>query len=323
MKLDNVEKSTFPTSPVVVDGNVTLVDSIAVEDIVRLYRQQTGICVRVYFGDESHVRLFICDRTGYRFYHPFGTQGDSDFYESLYRSNLADGHDYDRAWSDDHEFALAQISPTDELLEIGCGTGKFLERAVAATATAGGLELSAFAAQKAAAKGLKVDVGDLAGYAERHAARFDSVCAFQVLEHESDVERFFRSAIRLLRPQGRLILSVPNCTPFYQRFNKYEVMNLPPHHVGLWHLDSLQRVGEFFDIRLIDHQYFANSRLLVDAYLRAKLWARVKSLPRQHSGIEKLQMLALAPFSVLRSGIDYAFGNVNRAYITVVYRKVN
>lgn len=323
MSLSKVEKSTPPTSPVVAGGKVTLIDSIAVEDIVSLYRQQTGICVKVYFGDESHVRLFSCDQTGYRFYHPFETQGDTDFYESLYRTNLADGHDYDRVWSDDHEFALGQISPTDDLLEIGCGTGKFLERAMGTAATVSGLEMNTFAAEKASAKGFTVDVGDLVTYAQRNAARFDSVCAFQVLEHESNVEQFLRSAVQLLRPQGRLILSVPNSDPFYQRFNKYEVMNLPPHHVGLWELSVFEKLESFFGIELIGHDYFASSRLLIDAYLRAKLWTGVKSLPRRHSPFDKFKMLAVSPFAVARSGLDYAAGNVSRAFLTVVFRKIS
>ncbi len=318
MKLKAVTKS-----PVVEGKSASLAHSFAVEDIVRLYSQQTGLNVQRFFDGMTEIGLYECSATGYRFYHPFAVQGDGEFYGSLYHANFDEGSGYDRDWSEDHEFALRHVSADDDVLEIGSGSGKFLERAGERARSARGLEIDEFAAGLATEKGLGVTVGSLETHAPSNEGRYSVVCAFQVLEHESDVRGFLNSAITLLRPGGRLLLSVPNSDPFYQRFNKYEVMNMPPHHVGLWRLVSLGRLTDFFEIELTGHEYFAHSRLLVDAYLRAKLWARVRSLPRRHGFSDKLKMLLLAPPAVLRSSIDYAAGNVNRGYLTVAFRKIN
>ncbi len=309
-----------PTSPVVKDGSTFLVNSFAASDIVRLYKEQTGLDVRRFFAGVPEVALYECAVTGYRFYHPFQVQGDAEFYGELYRGNIEQGREYDRDWSEDHEFALNQIAADDKVLEIGCGSGKFLERAQSRAHSVVGLEIERFAASKARDKGIDIRVESPQ---EHHLsqAEYSVVCAFQVLEHEGDVGGFMSTASSLLRPGGHLILSVPNSDPYYQRFNKYEVMNLPPHHLGLWRLDSLTRLGVVFEFELVGHSHFAWSRLLVDAYLRAKLWTGVKSLPRRHSTADKAAMLAVAPLTVIRSAMDYAVGKVNHAYLVVALRK--
>ena len=201
----------LPKSPITGSGNVKVVDNFLVEDIVRLYKEQEDLNVENYFRHGEEVYLLECEDTKYRFYFPFEIIGDAAFYENLRDS------DYDRNDADDHKFAYQQINENAELLEIGCGTGKFLEQISGITKNVTGLELNTLAAKSAVEKGFDVKVQFIEEHAKERLNYYDVVCAFQVLEHIADVKPFLEAALKLLKPNGKLIFSVPNNEPYFQR----------------------------------------------------------------------------------------------------------
>lgn len=72
---------------------------------------------------------------------------------------------------------------------------------------------------------------------------------------------------------------------------------------------------------LEESQLIGRSKLKADAYLRAKLLTKVKSLPRRHRFVEKLKMISIAPYALALSSLDYFIGKVGFAYTSVVFRK--
>lgn len=311
----------LPKSPVTDKNNVKLVDTFEVADIVRLYRQQEEIDVAKYFQHGETVYLFECEDVGYRFYYPFEIAGDEEFYQLLQGEVIKKGGEYDRDWADDHKFAFEQIAPNSKVLEIGCNTGKFLERLLPKTQNLLGLEFNEKAAELALKKGLNVKNESIEVHAEVHAGQYDVVCAFQVLEHVTQIKPFLEAAIKLLKPQGKLILSVPNNEPFFQRFDRYCVLNLPPHHVGLWNFESFKNLCNVFEITVDKYYFSATSSFLIDAFWRAKYFARIKTLPKQQTTFENLKIFAVAPFAVIGSFWDYLSGKTNHAHLTMVFSK--
>lgn len=311
----------IPNSPVTGNDVVRHFDSISVADIVRLYRQQEGMEVGKYFGDLVDVKILECEDTGYRFYYPLSVAGDESFYRDLGEKADSTGLDYDRDWADDHSIAERQLRPSDILLEIGCNTGKFLERINSHVSEVRGLEFNEIAAEKARSKGLEVANESIEEYSGAHTEEFDVICAFQVLEHVTNVGSFLNSALRALGPNGRLIFSVPNNEPYFQRFNKYEVMNLPPHHVGLWNLKAFQKLGDVFEMDLVDHGYSGLTSFRGDIYIRARSLAKIKSPPRHHTRYEKTLIFAAAPFATVGSAFDRFRGVNNFGHITVTFQK--
>lgn len=311
----------LPNSPITGNSSVRHSDSIEALEIIELYRQQENIEVSKYFEGIVDVDILECGDTGYRFYHPFDIAGDESFYKELGKKAEATGVDYDRDWSGDHSVAQRNLLPSDDLLEIGCNTGKFLDSIKASVASVRGLEFNAIAADKARSRGLEVLNESIENYAENHPGKFDVVCAFQVLEHVTTVESFLRSAFKALKPNGRLILSVPNNDPYFQRFNKYEVMNLPPHHMGLWNFKAFNKLTDVFEIELIDHAYSGAASFKGDVYLRARYMARVKSPPVHHTRVEKLMIFSMIPLAIFASTMDHIRGRKNFGHITVTFKK--
>jgi len=98
---------------------------------------------------------------------------------------------------------------TRDVLEIGCGrglTGELLQRTLGCRVT--GVELNPEVARDAARRLHAVHAGDVETLELR--GEFDAILALELFEHLTDNERFLARARELLRPGGRLVLSVPN-----------------------------------------------------------------------------------------------------------------
>ena len=311
----------LPANPVTGKNNVRVVDTYSALDIIRLYREQENVDVARYFSGGDTVYLLECPDIGYRFYYPFETAGGPEFYQDLDRAAVQRGVGYDREIGDDHKFALTQLSSTDNVLEVGCNTGMFLEKAVEITPTVVGLDFNLSAIEKARAKGVTALNESIEEHAESHTGEYDVVCAFQVFEHLTKVGPMLAAMLKALKPGGRLMLSVPNSEPFFQRFNKYDTLNMPPHHVGLWNITAFKKLADEFRIIIVQHEYHGTRGPLVDAYLRAKLMADVRSLPTLHSVVDKMKMLAFAAITLPLSSLDYLRGFRNHAYLSVVFQK--
>ncbi len=96
-----------------------------------------------------------------------------------------------------------------EVLDVGCGrgmTGAFLERRLGCRVT--GVELNAEVAADAAERLSRVIVGDVETL--EFDQRFDAVVATELFEHLNYPETFLLKMQRLVRPGGRIVLSVPN-----------------------------------------------------------------------------------------------------------------
>ena len=314
--------SDLPPSPVTGKKNVRLVDTYAASDIIRLYREQENIDVARYFEHGETVYLLECPDIGYRFYYPFETAGGAEFYQDLDRAAEERGLGYDREVGEDHEFALKQIGTDDNVLEVGCNTGMFLERVSKITKNTVGLDFNPAAVAKAASKGVTALNESLESHVDSHAGEYDVVCAFQVFEHLAQIGPMLNAMLRALKRGGKIILSVPNNEPFFQRFNKYDTLNMPPHHAGLWNLAAFERLAEHFDMSVVGHEYYGTRGLLPDVYLRSKLLADVRSLPTRHTVSDKIKMLAASPIALSLSSFDFVVKGIrNHANLSVVFQK--
>lgn len=90
------------------------------------------------------------------------------------------------------------------LCEIGCSVGDFLIEAREAGATVSGVEWDDQAIAVLSAQGIP------ASHELPQGAKLDVVCAFQLLEHLSDPSEFAANVSAALKPDGRLLLALPN-----------------------------------------------------------------------------------------------------------------
>lgn len=303
----------------------TRVDRLDAATIRARYRD-AGVDVSRYVPASGTVDVYSCPDTGYRFFHPPSLAGEADFYEQLYDPATDGGGDRDyRSWSDDYQYAYERIVPGERLLDVGCGFGYFLRRA-AERAEVVGIDGNKFAQAHCERLGLDVRLGYSSDYRDVFAGSFDTVTAFQILEHIYDVRGFLEDLTAMVKPGGRLIIAVPNNEPYLRRFDPYNTWNCPPHHVGLWNRGSLTRAAALIGLEPVEHDYCeVSGRWAVEAYLHARNMLSITEEIGQHGLGQKLAMLALAPYTVPLSLIRHlrTGGRGTRNVIVITFRKSN
>jgi 2-polyprenyl-3-methyl-5-hydroxy-6-metoxy-1,4-benzoquinol methylase len=215
--------------------------------IITNYFNNYNYAASRHFNNLNTVSIYECEKTGFRFYSPVSTEGDNQFYVDLYTNNK--GLYFEDKW----EFSKALESITAEMrvLDIGCGNGSFLLKARnEKKANVFALEKSTYAVSILKERKIPVFDFELHEFAEVTKERFDVVCAFQVLEHVSEPGQFIKDAAKLLNPNGILIIGVPNSDPYLYKKDMYHTLNLPPHHMGLWNKEALQKLAPYFDLKV-------------------------------------------------------------------------
>jgi 2-polyprenyl-3-methyl-5-hydroxy-6-metoxy-1,4-benzoquinol methylase len=121
-------------------------------------------------------------------------------------------------------------SETKKLLDIGCGTGEFLNTASSSGWTVEGLEPG----ESARSYGIKtygILVNDLSHLENLPAATFDVITMWHVLEHVPNLHETLQQIKKILKPKGTLVVAVPNCEAFEEGkySNVWAAYDVPRH----------------------------------------------------------------------------------------------
>ncbi|MBI3785912.1 MAG: class I SAM-dependent methyltransferase [Deltaproteobacteria bacterium] len=179
---------------------------------------------------------------------------------------LASSSRYSR-WEERRCEVLARITgPARQaparLLDVGCSTGGYLERARAQGWSVQGIELAKHLAVYARTKrGLPVEHGSVDDVLERFGEQaFDVITLWDVIEHLPQPLRAMRDLYRALRPGGKVYLATPNLAGWVPRYHWQVVRRLwkiwphpePPLHLHQFSRDTMARLlsaARFEDVR--------------------------------------------------------------------------
>ena len=143
------------------------------------------------------------------------------------------------------------------VLDIGCGQGLFLKQFADRGWRAVGIEVSSSAAFHARdVLGLEVLVGERAtGELENNS--FDIIGLWHVLEHATEPKTLLSEARRVLKKNGKLLLSVPNFSSLEARVGKQNWFHLDvPRHITHFTEDSLYATLDATGWEVIEKTYF-------------------------------------------------------------------
>ncbi len=235
-----IKNPFIETSPVIYEKDVSK------DLLIKRYKEIHDLDISYIFSTTDKISIYKCRDSGYCFYYPFEVAGDSKFYEKL-----QDNDWYYMPWKWEHQLCEKYIKETDKILEVGCGRGDFLKnisnkfRNIQCV----GLELN----KKSVFSGDRLEIQNITveDFSLTHEGKFDIVCSFQVLEHIPLVNSFLKANIRCLADNGLLIICVPNNNSFIKH-SKYNILNMPPHHMGLWTENSLRKIGDYFNLELVE-----------------------------------------------------------------------
>jgi 2-polyprenyl-3-methyl-5-hydroxy-6-metoxy-1,4-benzoquinol methylase len=271
------DESQEAPCPACQSAQVTTLETISTDEIVTLYRRSAHIDVAKYFNGVSVIALKRCAACDLRYYAP-PCPGDGSFYEQLQKFDW---------YYEEHkaEYALAKkyVREGSRLLEVGCGGGAFQSYLPAAVDYTG-LEINDQAVRQAVSRGLRVINQSVENFVAETRERYDTVCAFQVLEHIPDPRSFVNACVEALAGGGTLILSVPAEDSFVSLATNMH-LNMPPHHALRWSDRALRNLADRQRLSLTEiwHEPLAPYHRELYANVLARHYLDISGLKRARS----------------------------------------
>ncbi len=237
-------------SPITGGADVSLLREVECGALAADYLRIFGVDINALLKGRQKLGLYRCNESGFRFYAPPDVVGDGSFYRQL-ESN--DWYYMPTKW--EFQEAIRFIRPGSSVLEIGAARGDFLLRLreQVPDVMSVGLELNAQAAETARTRGVPVRVESSSEHAVSHPAAYDAVVSFQLLEHVPNPMDILKDALSMLKPGGLVIVGVPDnsARPTDSIFvTQQNILNMPPHHQGLWDVPSLAFLQKVLPVRL-------------------------------------------------------------------------
>ncbi|HEY4245827.1 MAG TPA: class I SAM-dependent methyltransferase [Lacunisphaera sp.] len=129
-----------------------------------------------------------------------------------------------------------------KLLDVGCGSGDWMEQMRALGWTVEGVDFDPKAVQAACDLGMKVRVGSVEEQSYPNAS-FDAVTLNHVIEHVPDPIRTIQECARILKPGGKLVMFTPNAASLSHRYFKQDWRGLePPRHLHIFSFESMRQL---------------------------------------------------------------------------------
>lgn len=201
------------------------------------------------FNEIETIFHWKCLDTGFEWYTPAEAAGDGSLYQQLQKF----------PWyymSDKWEFhaALDYIQASDKVLEVGIGGAGFLQLARQKGVEIEGMEINPEAIKNAQRLGFRVYPLSIDEFLNQYPdQKYDAICAFQVIEHISDPISFLSKLTNLLKPSGKLILSVPNSEILRKVDPSYEnLLDQPPHHMSHWCKSVFNYLPNIFPLKVTE-----------------------------------------------------------------------
>ncbi|MBX3290080.1 MAG: class I SAM-dependent methyltransferase [Acidobacteria bacterium] len=155
-----------------------------------------------------------CISCGLQKQHPLPTESIlREYYELSYRSGMyetfsSEGDLKEMTAKQRLKEICRRIRPSGKWLDVGASTGVFVKTLLEGSINAEGIEISETAVSLAKENGLPVKAGTL----ETHLTdeKYDAITAFDLIEHLIDPITFLKTAHSKLKPDGYLIMTMPN-----------------------------------------------------------------------------------------------------------------
>ncbi len=227
-------------------------------------------------ADCPDYTMWACSSCGLEFPDPV-VPGDAAFYgwittmPNYYKSHR---------WEWDETARLVNSVQATSLLDVGCGTGVFLDfiRSKSASVATVGLDTLPESVDACRRNGHQAVCATLESFVDAgQAPGFDMVTAFHCLEHVADPVGLLRSMAKAARPGGRVVISVPLSPPSWEVMGR-DCLNMPPHHLTRWTAASLRMLGKACGLKL---QLSTDNGAMLDSIPKSVLW-----LFRETTGIE-------------------------------------
>lgn len=250
-------------SPISGSENIILLDTISSAKLISAWEEEYRIDISSEFQGCKEIKYYQCCDTGLKFFLPLDVYGSEQLYKHLEKFEW-----YYMAEKWEHSEAVKDLDNSSKVLEVGCGKGAFVQHLCQRlNLDVQGIELNSSAVLSAQASKIPVFKRDVYKLAQEKTEFFDAVCTFQVLEHVPKPKEFINALISLLKPGGKLIISVPNSQSLLGASGD-NLLDMPPHHMTQWDKTTFQSLQTVFPIEVRRFKEEPLATYHVDWYLK-------------------------------------------------------
>lgn len=214
-------------------------------------------------------------------------QGDYWKNFSFYSSQLPAHEKYFQKKVDD----IKKLRNKGKLLDVGCAYGSLLKAANDQGFTSEGIDISSYPVEQCLKNNLKATTGIISDINESNY--YDIITAFEVIEHERDPLLTLKTIRDLLKPNGLLVVSVPNSNSFSSKI-------MGKHWFGYRHKEHLFHFTKDSLNMLLQQAGFSNIMIKKDiarAYLFIYYLERINYYLFKSKGLNKFILsLKKVPF---------------------------
>ena len=172
------------------------------------------------------------------------------------------------------------------ILDIGCGTGKFLSllpkniNKVGIDSHPQSIEY----AKKLGVNARRVSIDKYLNSFTDDIERLDAVSMWGVLEHFKEVKCFINSSHRILADKGKIIICVPNVDSLVVRTLRDRCFTFCPQHLWYFNLSTLIKLLERHKFKVVAHWTIEDEalpvlrhRMLLDPYKLHPYWLNLNT----------------------------------------------
>jgi len=227
-------------------------------------------------------QIVACESCGFKFTNPRPEEKDlGNYYKSeeyVSHSNTKKGF-INSTYQSVRKYTLlkklqliSKFYKTGKILDIGCGTGEFLNTCKNAKWNTTGIEPDSDA-RAMAIKNYSLDVREEAELKNLQDESFDVITMWHVLEHVPKLNERVQELKRLLKPSGLIIIAVPNCNSLDAKIYKenWAAYDVPRH---LYHFTP-KDIDALF--RKFDMKVFRILPMIFDSFYVSMLSEKIKT----------------------------------------------
>jgi len=225
------------------------IDRLTGEQLRKLWRDGSNINFSPEAFDQikekTIVQLYQCHDCGFKFFDPkFG--GGASFYRELEHPDyyISARPEFTRT----RDFAVRHR--LTKVLDVGCGSGAFLNLVRASGLETFGLELNVVAAEKARAQNHRIH-NCLLHQLPKEESDYNLVTLFQVLEHVPDPLQVMRDAADRLSSGGYIAVAVPS-EEGVLRLAPLDPHQWPPHHTSRWRRADFAQIARRCGLQIVE-----------------------------------------------------------------------
>jgi SAM-dependent methyltransferase len=223
----------------------------------------------------------------------------AEYHRAAYDSS-EEGNDAANSYLKAIEPIIAQLSQRHSALEIGTGTGVFLEslRSVGFENLVGiePSESAIAAAPESRRAWIREGIFNAADF---ESASFDLICCFMTMEHVADPGYIAHSALRLLKPGGAFVTVTHDYRSWVNKLLGKKSPIIDIEHMQLFSERSITELFRINNFKRINVRRFSNSYAL-------RYWVRLAPVPGK---IKAALLSLLEGTGVAKSKLSFNVGN--------------